>query len=89
MSIERIRGRNLQVLRNRLLRDNPLCVMCSSAGRVTAASEIDHIQAIVNGGRNEDSNYQALCRECHNKKTRIDLGQQDRTTFDSSGRVKW
>ena len=89
MSIERIRGRKLQKLRAGLLRDNPLCAHCAQAGRVTAATELDHIHALVNGGLNEDANYQSLCRECHDKKTRIDLGQQDRTTFDSSGRVKW
>lgn len=75
MPVERVRGRALQALRKRLLRANPLCVMCEAQGRVTAATELDHIVALTNGGTNESSNLQGLCRECHGLKTRSDLGQ--------------
>ena len=47
---DRIRGRRLQRIRAQVLRDNPLCVMCKAKGRVTLATQVDHIKALVNGG---------------------------------------
>ena len=36
--------------------------------------EVDHIQAIVNGGNEFDkSNLQVLCQDCHRKKTKNDM----------------
>lgn len=89
--MDRLRGYKLQQLRARLLRDNPLCVMCAKQGRVTAATELDHIVAMTNGGdaRPDDDGYQGLCKSCHDDKTRADLGQAVRTRFDASGRVVW
>ncbi len=85
----RIRGRKLQALRKRLLSDNPLCVVCTASGRVTPATELDHIVALTNDGTNEDANLQGLCAACHADKTRRDLGQAERTRFDVAGRVLW
>jgi len=88
----RIRGRKLQAIRNRVLQANPLCVECAKQGRVTAATQVDHIIALVNEGNEDaydDSNRQALCDECHEAKTRKDLGQRERTKFDSIGRAIW
>lgn len=76
MPVERVRGRALQALRSRLLRAKPLCVMCDAQGRVRAATELDHVVALVNGGTNDESNLQGLCAECHDIKTRTDLGQR-------------
>lgn len=75
-STQRIRGRTLQTLRTRLLRANPLCVACAAKGYVTAAVEIDHIKALRNGGTNDESNLQGLCKTCHEDKTAMDLGQK-------------
>lgn len=88
----RIRGSALQRIRRRVLRNQPLCVECLKHGKTTAATQVDHITAIVNGGsddKHDDSNRQALCDACHDVKTRKDLGQAERTTFDQSGRVVW
>ena len=89
MTVKRIRGRALQRMRAQVLNENPLCVRCSQAGRVTVASEVDHLQALVNGGADTVLNMQGLCAQCHADKTRKDLGQQPRAVFDENGRVKW
>ena len=36
-------------------------------------TEMDHKQALVNNGADEDDNIQLLCRICHGRKTRVDL----------------
>lgn len=43
------------------------CNICHNI--LTPYCEIDHIIALQNGGLDEISNLQALCNECHNKKT--------------------
>ena len=78
---QRIRGRALQVLRNRLLCANPMCAMC----KVAAATELDHIVALSNGGGNDDDNLQCLCAECHETKTLADLGQKPRMDIGIDG----
>ena len=72
--IERVRGRAGQVMRNRHLNAQPLCVICLKQGRLSHAVELDHIIALVNGGTNADSNFQCLCKACHQDKTARDLG---------------
>lgn len=53
-------------LRLAYLKANPLCRMCSQAGRVTPATICDHIKphkgdiALFYGGP-----FQPLCKECH------------------------
>jgi 5-methylcytosine-specific restriction protein A len=49
-------------------------VHCLASGRLSIATELDHITALVNGGTNADSNYQCLCKDCHRDKTASDLG---------------
>jgi len=87
--VERIRGRALQSMRARYFSDNPLCVICAAAGRVTIATDLDHIVALCNGGTNDIVNMQGLCRACHETKTRRDLGQSDQPTFNQDGRINW
>ena len=73
---QRIRGRALQRIRQRFLRANPLCMSCYERGYAQAATQLDHIIALVNGGTDTQDNRQGLCDECHEAKTRIDLGLQ-------------
>jgi 5-methylcytosine-specific restriction protein A len=50
-------------------------------GRVTLATQVDHIVALVNGGtddRFDDSNRQGLCDPCHDAKTALDLAEARR-----------
>lgn len=71
---ERIRGRKLQRLRAALFAEQPLCVECDKVGRVTLATQRDHVLAFVNGGT-EDGEVQPLCKPCHDRKTAKDLGK--------------
>lgn len=76
----RIRGRALQQIRAAHFRREPLCVMCKAAGRVTLATELDHIVALTNNGTDTADNRQGLCVPCHESKTLADLGlRQDLT----------
>ena len=81
---ERIRGRRLQAVRARVLRAQPLCVACLRMGRIVPATEVDHIVALANGGADTDENRQGLCPDCHEAKTRADMGYAPRGC-DASG----
>ena len=52
-----------------MLRDSGLCQQCKAAGRIRAASEVDHIVPKANGGTDSIGNLQAICRECHATKS--------------------
>lgn len=81
----RLTGRHGQKRRKRILLAEPLCRMCASSGRITAAVEVDHIIALRNGGADTDSNLQSLCRACHLSKTLDDMGQTRRAGCDEAG----
>ena len=58
--------------RGRFLKANPLCVKCHEEGKFIKATVVDHITP-HRGDRElfwEESNWQALCKRCHDKKTR-------------------
>lgn len=65
-------GSRWQKARAGYLRKHPLCVMCEREGRTTIATVVDHIKP--HGGDKElfwdSSNWQALCKECHNSTKR-------------------
>ncbi|QDZ39438.1 HNH endonuclease [Euhalothece natronophila Z-M001] len=48
-------------------RDNYQCRSCGKKQTQTAL-EVDHIIPIANGGSNDISNLQTLCRRCNNQK---------------------
>ena len=57
--------------RKDFLRCNPLCVECHRKGIPKAAAVVDHI-IHHKGDSNlfwDRSNWQALCKQCHNRKT--------------------
>ena len=66
---QRIRGRRLQRLRDQLFTSEPLCRACKAAGRTALATIRDHIVPLAEGGTDEPSNIQPLCRECSDRKT--------------------
>lgn len=51
----------------------PRCARCLGEC-LPSRMQIDHIVALVNGGEDVDDNVQALCLECHRRKTNEDLG---------------
>jgi 5-methylcytosine-specific restriction protein A len=67
---KRTTGRKLQTMRAQLFTANPLCVMCEAEGRVTEATQRDHIVPLAEGGADDESNVQGLCRECHDIKSK-------------------
>jgi len=60
-----------QRARLEFLRVNPLCGYCLSAGHVVAANVVDHITPHKGDNRLmwSRSNWQALCKPCHDRKT--------------------
>jgi 5-methylcytosine-specific restriction enzyme A len=72
-----------------LARDCGLCQPCQRNGVLTQAQQVDHIMPKSKGGTDDESNLQAICVACHDTKTAKDMGQAERTRFDSSGRVVW
>ena len=59
-------------IRNRFIAAHPLCVHCQDHGRVTPATEVDHIIPLKHGGTHAENNLQALCKPCHSAKTARD-----------------
>ncbi|MGU5666143.1 HNH endonuclease [Aeromonas hydrophila] len=55
----------------RFLKKHPMCEHCKAKGRYYAAEVTDHIIELEDNWdlRYTKSNFQALCRPCHNKKT--------------------
>lgn len=74
---ERGYGGRWQRYRLIFLAEHPLCVECERAGKVEAATVVDHI--VPHKGDQvkfwEPTNHQGLCAACHNRKTaREDMG---------------
>jgi len=56
-------------LRRMVLNREPLCRECLKEGRLTPATEVDHIVPLSQGGTNDLENLQPLCHSCHSRKT--------------------
>ena len=76
---ERIRGRQLQRLREQKKRDNPLCPKCQAEGIVREWDELDHTIPVTKGGTNDCANLVGLCRDHHRTKTLAEFGLRDRS----------
>lgn len=66
---ERGYGRAHELMRECILREEPLCRQCLSEGRVTPTEVADHITPMGEGGSSERDNYQGLCTPCSKAKT--------------------
>lgn len=66
--------RNWQRLRKLVLHSEPLCRECKRNGKLTAATEVDHIVPLTASGTNDWENLQPLCHECHSRKTAAENG---------------
>lgn len=69
---KRVTGRKLQAMRERLFKGNPLCAECQRQGRVTMATQRDHIKPLAEGGLDDDDNVQGLCMACHDAKSKAE-----------------
>jgi 5-methylcytosine-specific restriction protein A len=56
-------------MRERVLREEPLCRECDAKGLVTATTTADHIIPLAEGGTGDRENMQGLCAPCHTAKT--------------------
>ena len=57
--------------RSLFLKQHPLCVHCQAEGRITPATVVDHVLPHRGDTRLfwDRTNWQALCKECHDRKT--------------------
>lgn len=72
---KRITGRKLQAMRAELFARDPLCAECKRQGRVTLATQRDHIKALAEGGADDDGNVQGLCADCHEAKSKAEAAR--------------
>lgn len=58
-------------LRDVVLSEEPLCRFCAQQGRITEATEVDHIVPIAHDPtlRLTRTNLRALCKPCHSRHT--------------------
>ena len=74
---ERLRGRAAVERRARWLELHPLCCKCETEGRVTVATDVDHIVPLWAGGADDyATNGQSLCRAHHDAKTAAEAGER-------------
>lgn len=66
---KRITGTRLQAMRARLFARDPLCAECRKHGRTALATVRDHVVALAEGGKDDYTNEQGLCVDCHGEKT--------------------
>jgi len=84
--VKRIRGRQLQAIRRGHLAEFPLCAYCLLMGRCAAATQVDHVKPLDQGGLDEASNRQSLCRPCHKAKSIAEAGKRAlKTDVNASG----
>jgi 5-methylcytosine-specific restriction enzyme A len=69
---KRITGRKLQAMRASLFARHPLCAECERHGRVTLATQRDHIVSLEEGGPDDETNEQGLCYDCHEVKSKAE-----------------
>ena len=62
-------------IRKAFIAAHPLCEVCQSEGRVTAAAEVHHIVPLAQGGTHAEDNLMALCKECHSRITAREGGR--------------
>jgi hypothetical protein len=76
-------GKAWRDLRASVLREQPLCRRCQRVGKLTPATDVDHIDN--DPTNNERGNLQGLCHECHSRKTQADMGNLVRYGCDERG----
>jgi len=65
-------GADWRKVRALVLAEEPLCRLCSEAGRVEAATEVDHIEpfhGLHDPRRLDPANLRPLCGPCHRSRT--------------------
>lgn len=78
-----LNGAAWRVLRAAVLDDEPLCRHCAAMGLTVSATDVDHRDN--DPANNAPQNLQALCHECHSRKTARDMGHNVRMGCDKDG----
>lgn len=65
-----------------MLRDKGVCQPCWKLGKATPAHAVDHIKAKHEGGTDDCTNLQAICRACHAAKTQREAASARRAAWD-------
>jgi 5-methylcytosine-specific restriction enzyme A len=60
-------------------RANGRCQACTIKIVPGVSWQVDHITALINGGKHRESNMQVLCGACHGTKTRQDVAEKATT----------
>lgn len=60
-------GRAWKRIRDRQMREHPLCEECLRKGLLVPTEEVHHKLPLSEGGTHERSNLICLCRSCHMK----------------------
>jgi 5-methylcytosine-specific restriction protein A len=82
----RLRGRKAVERRRLYLLRNPLCLICKREGKVTMATEVDHIIPLFKGGKDcYETNGQPICNHHHSIKSLEDMGYKKRVTIGEDG----
>lgn len=59
-------------MRAALFSRSPLCAECARQGRVTLATQRDHVIPLEEGGSDDEGNEQGLCLDCHDTKSKAE-----------------
>ena len=58
-----------------MLAEEPFCRLCLIQGKRVQATEVDHIKALAAGGSEARPNRQALCKPCHEAKSKAERAE--------------
>jgi 5-methylcytosine-specific restriction protein A len=72
--VTRTRGSAWMKIREEVMnRDCGICQTCKRNGNVSAATQVDHIIPLHQGGTDAMDNLEAICTNCHSIKTSIEV----------------
>ncbi|ARK98304.1 HNH endonuclease [Burkholderia pseudomallei] len=75
---QRTRGSKWIKIRTRILRRDPVCVLCAEQDVVRESVVVDHITPLEHGGTDADDNLRGLCADHHDEVTRQQFGHRER-----------
>lgn len=79
-------GREHDLMRARVLVEEPLCRLCLAQERYNPTTIADHIIPKAEKGTDERRNYQGLCAPCHRSKTAAEAARGARRAPRPGGR---
>lgn len=59
-------------------REGGICHLCQQAIQVGQKYDLDHVEALINGGENRESNLKPAHRKCHIDKTAADVAEKSK-----------